>query len=73
MIEDSGDNAVDGMEMIDPLERSSLEGFGVCVLVGEFEVDEGFWLCWVQLSVTNIMEKLGCNQGWRKERDVTFS
>lgn len=50
-----------------------LAGFGVCVLVGEFKVEVSFWLCWIQLSVINTVEKLSCNQSWRKEKDIMFS
>lgn len=32
---------------------------GICTLVGEFEIEVDFWLCWVQLSVTSIVGKLG--------------
>lgn len=50
-----------------------LVGFGVSVLVEGSEVEVGFWLSWIQLSETNIVENLGYSQGWRKKGDITFT
>lgn len=36
-----------------------LAGFSVCMSDREFEVEVGFWLCWVHFSVPKIEGEIG--------------